>query len=55
MIKINDAACCSALKYLQGVNIYHQSVKRHRIPAIRVTLKRDTFHSDGCELFPLKA
>lgn len=27
MIKINYAACCSALKYLQGINIYQQSRK----------------------------
>ncbi len=56
MIKTNGTACCSALKYLQGVNIYQQSVKRHRIPAIRATLERSTFHPDGCEpFFSLKA
>lgn len=50
MIKINGTACCSSLKYLQGVNIYQQSVKRHRIAAIRATLERGTPRPDGCEL-----
>lgn len=57
MIKINGTACCSSLKYLQGVNIYQQSVKRHRIAAIRATLERGMARPDGCELvffFPRK-
>lgn len=51
MIKINGAACCSALKYLQGVNIYQQSLKRCRITAIKPPQERSTSHTDGCEPF----
>lgn len=51
MIKINGAACCSALKYLQGVNIYQQSLKQCRITAIKPPQERSTSHTDGCEPF----
>lgn len=54
MIQMNCSVCvcCSAFKYLLGVNIYQQSLRRYRIAAIRVTLERSRFHPDGCELFP---
>lgn len=39
MIKINCTVCCSALKYLQGVNIYQRSVEGHGIFPIKSPLE----------------
>lgn len=50
MIKINDAAFCSAFKDLRGVNIYQQSVKRQN-SSHQGYFESSTFHPDGCELF----
>lgn len=55
MIKINDTACRLALKYLQGVNIYQQSVKRHNTSHPSYLKEERIFQLMDVHFFPLKA